>query len=213
MKNGRLSVTRAWILVGLGPLMLALPTEAQSPAAQPSAVPVKAAEAAVVGVSLPLGYVIGPDDLLTVKFWRDTELSADVVVRSDGKISLPLLNDVQAAGYTPVELGKALETAASKFITEPDATVIVREIRSRKVFVLGEVAKPGAVPLNTEMNVLQLIATVGGLLEYADKGNIVIIRSDAGREKRFKFNFNDVVKGKNPQQNITLQPNDTVLVR
>jgi polysaccharide biosynthesis/export protein len=165
-----------------------------------------------VGVTPPPGYVIGADDLLSIRFWADTQLSADVVVRPDGKISVPLLNDVQAAGLTPEQLNSALETAASKYIAEPDATVIVREVRSRKVYVLGQVARPSQVALNTEMNVLQVLTAVGGLLEYADKSNIIILRVENGRERRLKFNYNDVVKGKNVQQNILLQPGDTVVV-
>jgi polysaccharide biosynthesis/export protein len=173
-----------------------------------------AASAVTAGVSTPPGYIIGADDLLSIRFWGDTQLSADVVVRPDGKISLSLLNDVPAAGLTPEQLADALEKAASKFVTEPDASVIVREIRSRRVFVMGQgIAKPGVVPLNTEMNVLQVIAASGGLLEYADKGNVLIIRNENGRERRFKFNFDDVVKGKNPGQNIVLQPGDTVYVK
>jgi polysaccharide export outer membrane protein len=162
---------------------------------------------------LPRDYVIGAQDVLSIVFWRDKELSADVVVRPDGKISLPLLRDIQAAGHTPEQLGDIVEKAASKYLTEPDATVIVREIRSRKVFVIGEVAKPGTVLLTTRMSVLQLIAEVGGLLEHANRGDIVVVREENGREKRLKFNYDDVVKGKRPEQNILLQPNDTLLVR
>lgn len=168
---------------------------------------------APAGATVPPGYVIGADDVLSIAFWRDKELSADVVVRPDGKISLPLLNDVHAVGYTPEQLSAVLKQAATKFIADPDATVIVKEIRSRKVFVLGEVGKPGAVALNVEMNVLQLIASVGGLLEYADKENILIVRNEGGSERRFRFNYDDVIKGKNVKQNILLQPGDTVVVR
>jgi len=157
-------------------------------------------------------YVIAIDDVLTVAFWQEQIGATDVIVRPDGKISLPLLNDVQAAGYTPQQLATALEQAASKYITEPDATVIVKEIRSRKVFVVGEVGTPGMVPLSGEMTVLQLIAMSGGLLEYADKKNIVIIRTENGHEQRLKFNYSDVVGGKNVQQNVFLQPGDTVVV-
>jgi polysaccharide export outer membrane protein len=172
-----------------------------------------AIKAPVAEAALSSDYVIGVDDLLTIRFWADQQMSGDVVVRPDGKISLPLLNDVQAAGYTPQQLADELKKAAAKYITEPAATIMIKEIRSRKVFVLGQgVARPGVVPLNTEMNVLQLLAAAGGLVEYADKGNIVIIRKENGSEKRFKFNFNDVIRGKNVQQNITLQPGDTVLV-
>jgi polysaccharide export outer membrane protein len=168
------------------------------------------APAIVTAPSAPV-YVIGVSDLLTVTFWQDQN-AVDVVVRPDGKISVPLLNDVQAAGLTPEQLALALEEAASKYITEPDATVMVKEVRSRKVFVLGEVGNPGMVPLSGDMTVLQLIAISGGLLEYADKKNIVIIRTENGQEQRLKFNYNDVVGGKNLQQNIFLQPGDTVVV-
>ena len=171
-----------------------------------------AANPAPAATVVPPGYVIGADDLLSIRFWSDAQLSADVVVRPDGKISIPLLNDVQAAGLTPEQLNAALEQAASKYIAEPDATVIVREVRSRKVYVLGQVARPNSVALNTDMNVLQVLTAVGGLLEYADKGNIVMVRSENGRERRFKFNYNDVVKGKKVQQNILLQPGDTIIV-
>jgi polysaccharide export outer membrane protein len=106
-----------------------------------------------------------------------------------------------------------LVKAATKYIADPTATVIVKEIHSRKVYVLGEVAKPGTIPLVGEMNVLQLIATVGGLLEYADKENITIVRQENGKERRFKFNYKDVVKGKKVEQNIMLKPGDTVVVR
>lgn len=161
---------------------------------------------------VPAGYVIGVEDVLSVVFWKDKEMSADVVVRPDGKISLPLLNDVQAAGSTPEQLGQALVAASSKYIEQATVTVIVKEINSRKVFILGQVAKPGAFPLIGTMNVLQLIALAGGVLEYADAKNVTVVRKENGEERRFKFNYKDVVKGKNEQQNIQLQPGDTVVV-
>jgi polysaccharide biosynthesis/export protein len=162
---------------------------------------------------LPKGYVIGPEDVLSIVVWREKDLSGEVVVRPDGKISLPLLNDVQAAGYTPEQLAEIVEKAAIKYVTDSDTTVIVKQINSRKVYVLGEVGKPGAFPLTSEMNVLQLIASVGGLAEFADKKNVLILRMENGRERRFRFNYNEVIEGKNLQQNIELQPGDTVLVR
>jgi polysaccharide biosynthesis/export protein len=194
----------------LGLLGLVQPAAGQQAVAQ---APENGKAVAPAGVPLPAGYVIGPEDMLAVVFWRDKELSADVVVRPDGKISVPLLNDVQAAGYTPEQLADVLVKAATKYIADPTATVIVKEIRSRKVYVLGEVGKPGTVPLIGEMNVLQLIATVGGLLEYADKENITIVRMENGKEQRFKFNYKDVVKGKKIEQNIMLKPGDTVVVK
>src|SRR5687768_5792349 len=118
--------------------------------------------------AVPVGYLIGAEDVLIIVFWRDKDMSTEVVVRPDGKISLPLLNDIEAAGFTPDELRARLIKAASKYLEDPNATVVVKEIHSRKVYVSGEVAKPGSYPLIGEMNVLQMIAHVGGLLEYAD---------------------------------------------
>jgi len=164
------------------------------------------------GVPLPAGYVIGPEDALSVVFWREKDLSLDVIVRPDGKISLPLLNDVQAAGYTPEQLAAIVAKAAAKYVADPLASVIVRQINSRKVFVLGAVGKQGPVVLTSDMTVLQLIALVGGLSEYADKKGIVVVRQENGREKRMKFNYNEVIEGKKLEQNIKLQPGDTVLV-
>jgi polysaccharide export outer membrane protein len=179
------------------------------------AVPQQAVSAKVeapAGVALPVGYLIGAEDVLTIVFWREKEMSAEVVVRPDGKISLPLLNDIDAAGFTPDQLRGQLIKAASKYLEDPNATVVVKEIHSRKVFVSGQVGKPGSFPLIGDMNVLQMIAHVGGLLEYADAKNIVIVRSENGQERRFKFNYKDVVKGKNIQQNIVLKPGDTIIV-
>ena len=167
---------------------------------------------ASAGVSLPAGYVIGPEDVLSIVFWRDKDMSAEVVVRPDGKISLPLLNDLTAAGHTPEQLRALLIKGASKYLEDPNATVVVKEIHSRKVFVTGQVGKPGSYPLIGDMNVLQMIAHVGGLLEYADTKNIVVMRTEGGTERRFKFNYKDVVKGKNVEQNIALKPGDTIIV-
>ena len=166
-------------------------------------------------LTLPSDYVIGVEDLLGVVFWReqDKALTTDVVVRPDGKISVPMLNDITAAGLTPEQLAVTVQQAASKYIRDAVATVIVREIRSRKVFVIGEVTKPGAVPLGSEMNVLQVLAEAGGFLEHAKKTDVAIVRIENGLERRFKFNYNEVVRGKKPEQNIRLLPGDTVLVR
>lgn len=159
-------------------------------------------------------YVIGVGDVLTVTFWRDQRMSGDMLVRPDGKISVLLLNDVQAAGQTPEQLAAALSQAAAKFIREEsDVTVNVKEVHSRRVFIVGEVTTPGAVALTGDMNVLQLIAVAGGVKEYADKKHIVIIRTENGRERRLNFNYDDALKGKNLKQNILLQPGDTVMVR
>jgi polysaccharide biosynthesis/export protein len=163
-------------------------------------------------VVLPADYVIGPEDVLSIVFWREKEMSTEVVVRPDGKISVPLLKDMQAAGYTPDQLTAVLMKAASKFIGQPNATVVVKAINSRKVFIVGKVAKPGAFPLTGEMTVLQLIAVAGDVLEYAKSKNVVVVRKTDDGEQRFKFNYKDVLQGKNAGQNILLKPGDTVIV-
>jgi len=174
--------------------------------------PAHANNTAVAAPVVPGDYVIGADDSLSIVFWRDKDMSADVVVRPDGKISLPLLNEVQAAGYTPEQLRSMLVEAASKYVEEPNATVVVKEIRSRKVFITGNVAKPASYLLTGDMNVMQLIAQAGGLLEYADSKSIVIMRTENGKQQHFQMNYNDVIKQKNVAQNINLKPGDTVVV-
>lgn len=162
--------------------------------------------------ALPADYVIGAEDVLSVVFWREKEMSADVVVRPDGKISLPLLKDIQAAGYTPEQLTGVLVSAATKYVSQPNATVIVKEINSRKVFIVGQVAKPGGYPMTGNMTVLELIALSGDVLEFAKSKNMVVVRKQNDSEQRFKFNYKDVLKGKDVQQNILLKPGDTVIV-
>ena len=196
--------------------MVPAPLAAQSTRQPPSVNPGSAQPATpsvVPNDAVPKDYVIGVADVLSVVFWREKELSAEVLVRPDGKISLPLLNDVPAAGMTPQQLAAAVQQAAKKFVLDPGATVLVKEIHSRKVYVIGEVAKPGTFPLASEMNVLQAIAEAGGFVEGANKGDIVIVRNESGKERRYKFDYNDVVRGKNVQQNIRLAPGDTILVR
>jgi polysaccharide biosynthesis/export protein len=180
-----------------------------APAAQPAA---PAPAPAVTGTATPAGYVIGPDDALAVVFWREKELSADVVVRPDGMISLPLINDVRAEGLTPEQLRLALTTAAAKFVEEPTVTVVVKVINSRKVFITGQVGKPGPYPLNGPTTVLQLIAMAGGVAEYADKSKILVVRKEGGKDLAFPFNYSEVTSGKKLQQNIELKPGDSVIV-
>jgi polysaccharide export outer membrane protein len=199
---------RSAVIVLLGAL-LASPAAAGQEAGKEAG---KSGNGAPAGAPLPPGYVIGPQDILSVVFWRDKEMSADVVVRPDGKISLPLLNDLQAAGFTPDQLRSEIEKAAAKYIADPNATVVVKEINSRNVYVTGNVAKPGTYPLTGDINVLQLLATAGGLLEYADEKNIVVIRKESGRDRYFKFNYKEVVNQKKVEQNILLKPGDTVIV-
>ncbi len=181
---------------------------APSTPAQPGPVPLSVP----AGVALPADYVIGPDDVLTVVFWRDKDMTTDVVVRPDGRITLPLVNDLPASGLTPEQLRVAITQSASKYIEEPTVSVVVKQINSRKVFITGQVGKPGAYPLGGPTSVLQLISLAGGLNEFAKQKDIVITRQEGGRQTTLKFNYRDVLKGKNLQQNVELKAGDTVLV-
>ena len=161
----------------------------------------------------PPDYVIGADDVLSIMFWRDKDLSApEVVVRPDGMVTLPLLNDVQAAGRTPEQLGNAIREAARKYVEDPNPTVIVKEIKSRRVFITGRIEKPGPYPLNDKTTILQLIAMAGGLREYVDGKDISLMRSEQGKQSVYAFNYQDVVKKKYLHQNIELKPGDVVVV-
>ena len=164
-------------------------------------------------VALPAGYVIGPDDVLSIVFWRDKEMSADVVVRPDGKISLPLLNDVSAAGLTPDQLRVQLEQAAAKYVAEPNATVVVKTINSRNVYITGNVLKPGTYPIDRRDDGAS--ADCGRPADSRSTPTakkIVVMRKEQGKDRHFPFNYKDVIKQKNLQQNISLKPGDTVIV-
>ena len=179
----------------------------QAPAGAANASPV-----IPTGATVPGDYVIGPGDVLTIIFWREKDLSGDVAVRPDGKISLPLLNDVEAAGLTPEELRLRVTAAAEKLIEEPTVTVVVKQINSRQVFITGQVAKPGPYPLNGPTTVVQLLAIAGGVLEYADDKNIAIMRTENGKPVSLRFNYDQVKKRRNLEQNIQLKPGDTIIV-
>src|SRR5262245_36712469 len=185
-------------------------TAAPTPAVKPATPP--AAAVAPAGITPPEDYVIGPEDQLTIMFWREKDMSADVIVRPDGKITLPLLNEVVASGLTPEQLRVRLTDEAKRYVEEPNATVVVRQINSRKVFITGQVGKGGPYPLSSSMTVLQLISKAGGLNEYAKASKISIMRTENGKQLRFPFNYKDVIEGKNLKQNIDLKPGDTVIV-
>lgn len=159
------------------------------------------------------GYRIGDDDVLTINVWHEPEVSRNVSVRPDGKISLPLLGDVQAAGLTPIELQNQLEARFSKYLTDPVVSVIVTEIRSQRINVLGQVLRPGTYPLIPPMGVLDAVANAGGLKEFAKPGKIYILRTlPSGQRERIKFHYKDVLKGKRGSNDVLLQARDTVVV-
>jgi polysaccharide export outer membrane protein len=183
----------------------ALP-EPQTPAAPP-VVEIKA-----IIVTTPEDYVIGPDDVLSVTVFRQPELSREVVVRHDGKISLPLANEIMAAGATPEQLRVRLTERLGLFVERPQVTVAVQAINSRKVFVVGEVVRPGVVPLSESMTVLQAIAMAGGLNPFAKKDSLFIMRIVDGKSVRLPFNYTALLAGQGPDQNITLRRGDTLVV-
>ena len=158
-------------------------------------------------------YRIGVEDVLLVSVWRDTALTREVPVRPDGKISLPLIQDVTAAGKTPEELGKEIQTRLKEFMSNPSVTVIVREINSIKIYVLGEVAKPGPVTPKSEIRLLQAIAMAGGITAFGGKKPIRIFRKNASGESVIEVSYQNIITGKKPQDDLILESGDTVVVR
>ncbi|MEQ1757809.1 MAG: polysaccharide biosynthesis/export family protein [Vicinamibacterales bacterium] len=191
-------------------LSVTAPAWAQTP--QPVPAGIAPATPATVGVATPADYVIGADDQLAIIFWREKDMSAEVAVRPDGKISLPLLNDIQASGLTPEQLRLSVTEAASKYVEDPNVTVVVKAINSRRVFITGQVEKPGPYPLTAPTTVLQLLALAGGVAEYAKSEGIQVMRTENGKTTNYKFNYKDVIKGKKLEQNVMLKPGDTVIV-
>lgn len=194
--------------VVLSVLVVATPAFAQAP---PAAAATAAAPRPTDPV-IPSGYVIGTDDVLSIVYWKDKDMSADAQVRPDGRIALPLINEVVAAGLTPDQLREKLTEESKKYMEDANITVVVRQINSRRVFITGEVNKPGPYPLTAATSVMQLIAMAGGLREYADSKKIIIMRTDQGKTTSLRFNYRDVTSGNNLQQNVALQPGDTVVV-
>lgn len=160
----------------------------------------------------PDDYKIGPQDVLRIDVWKEPDITRTIPVRPDGKISLPLLNDVQAAGLTAMQLAGNLRDALTKFITSPQVTVTVTEINSRRVFVTGEVAHVGALSLLPDMTVLQAISSTGGFTQFARPTKIYILRTENGKQVKLPFNYKEVIKGNHPEENILLKPGDVIVV-
>jgi polysaccharide export outer membrane protein len=158
------------------------------------------------------GYVIGADDVLFVSVWKEPDVSGTVTVRPDGRISVPLLKDVDAAGLTPVQLSMAITEKLRKYIAEPQVTVIVTTINSRRVHIVGEVNRAGTFPMLPDMTVLQALSAAGGFTQFADVKKIYVLRIENGVQKKFPFNYREVLKGNRLEQNIKLKPNDMIVV-
>ncbi len=210
---GLLSVALMLTLGALTGPMIAQGAQKQKKARQAALGPVATSpESKAMSAADESTYVIGPQDVLDINVWKEPEVSRLVPVRPDGKISLPLLNDIQAAGLTPMQLQAAISEGLKKFITGPQVTVIVREINSRRIYVLGEVSRPGAFPMIPNMTVLQALSTAGGFTQFARLNAVYVLRSENGKQSTYPFNYKEVVRGSRPEQNIILRPGDTIVV-
>jgi polysaccharide export outer membrane protein len=157
-------------------------------------------------------YKIGPQDILKIDVWKEDQLTRTVPVRPDGKITMPLLNDVQAAGLTAMELSAVIRDALKKYVNEPQVAVTVTEINSRRIYVTGEAVRPGAYPLLPNMTVLQALSTSGGFTPFAQVKKIYVLRTENGKQLKRPFNYREAIGGKKPEQNIVLEPGDVIVV-
>jgi polysaccharide export outer membrane protein len=158
-------------------------------------------------------YIIGAGDILAINVWKEPDISRAVPVRSDGKISLPLVGELQAGGQTPRQLGQEITKRLQSYISEPEVTVVVTDSKSQKVNILGMVSRPGAYLLTSSTTVLDAIAMAGGFKDFAKQKSIYVLRhAPDGTQQRIPFNYKDVIKGKNPEQNVRLQAGDTLVV-
>lgn len=163
------------------------------------------------GASNSPDYVIGPDDTLHISVWKEPDLSETIPVRPDGKISMPLLDDIPAAGMTPVMLKELITARLKKYVADPRVTVVVTAMNSRRVFVTGEVLHTGPMPLLPHMTMLQALAQAG-FNQFANLKGIYLLRTENGKQQKLPFNYKEVVKGNHPEQNIVLKPGDTIVV-
>jgi len=203
------------VLIGILTLSVAIPAfgqesenkQAPKPGASAESVPSQKASA-----TEDPNYIIGAQDVLDISVWKEPELTRVVPVRPDGKISLPLLNDVKAAGLTPTQLAAQITESLKKFVTNPQVTVIVSQINSQRVYVLGEAARPGAYPLLPGMTILQALSSAGGFTQFAKMKNIYLMREVDGKQEKHPFNYKEVIKGEHPEQNLVLKAGDTIVV-
>jgi polysaccharide export outer membrane protein len=199
-------------LLLLGVLLGSVAQAQDSQVAAQKADPKATTNNAAATVPTDMEYRIGPQDIVQIDVWKEPEITRTIPVRPDGKISLPLLNDVQAAGLTAMQLAGVLREGLTKFLTSPQVTVTVTAINSRRVYLTGEVSRTGALPLLPNMTVLQALSSAGGFTPFARIKDIYVLRIENGKQTRFPFHYKDVVKGKRPEDNILLLPNDVIVV-
>ncbi len=198
-----------WAVLGLLAASSAA-VAAQQAGKAPASGGANAGAASAATKSADPNYVIGPQDVLDISVWEEDQLTQTVPVRPDGKISMPLLNDVQAAGLTPTQLAGQITESLKKFVTDPQVTIIVREINSQRVYMLGEVARAGAYPLLPNMTVLQALSSAGGFTQFANVKKIYVLRVENGKQQKFPFNYKHALES--PDENILLKAGDTIVV-
>jgi polysaccharide export outer membrane protein len=161
--------------------------------------------------NVPASYIVGPDDSIQVLVWREPNFSGTFPVRPDGMITIPLVGDVMASGRIPMDLAKEITAKLKSYVTDPTVTVTVMAVNSKRIFMLGEIAHIGPIPLTSDLTPLQAIATAGGLTPYANKSHIYILRGEPGKQKKIPFDYKKAIKDGN-QQGVTLLPGDTIVV-
>ena len=201
-------MTRSWQIALAVALMLGM-ASAQSAVAAPASDSTADKTVAAAPAAGP-DYVIGPDDVLHVSVWKEPDFTASLPVRPDGKISLPLLDDVQASGLTPQQLANSITEKLKKYIADPRVTVVVSQINSKRIYLVGEVAHTGAMPLMANMTVLQAISSAG-LTQFANTKRIYLLRNENGKQQKLPVNYRKIVKGA-VNENYVLKPGDTIVV-
>jgi polysaccharide biosynthesis/export protein len=207
MNLGTRFLLGAWLASSAG-----IPLWAQTGSAAHTTPAKNNAAAAAAAVANDPDYKIGPGDVLRIDVWKEPDISRQTPVRPDGKISLPLLNDVQAGGLTTMQLTVSVTEGLKKFITNPQVTVGLVEINSRRIYVNGEVLRAGAFPLLPNMTVLQALSSAGGFTQFARTKNIYVLRTEDGKQVKYPFNYKEAINGKKPEQNIVLKSGDVIVV-
>jgi polysaccharide biosynthesis/export protein len=205
------------------PLLMALllvaslaPTRAQESAAKTQPAQTQGTQGVTSSMVSPAtndpNYVIGAQDVIDINVWKEPDLTRSVPVRPDGKISMPLLNDVQAAGLTPMQLTTQISNSLKKFISDPQVTVVVAQINSQRIYILGEVNGGGVKLLLPGMTMLEALSSAGGFTMFANVKKIYLLRNVDGKQEKFPFNYKDVIHGKTPEENIPMKAGDTIIV-
>ncbi len=196
------------VLLGLAAISMRAQDDTDTSAAKPGK---DATPETRLAPEVPSDYIIGADDTLHITVWKEPDMNVTLPVRPDGKISMPLLDDVQAAGMTPMQLGASLKEKLKKYIADPRVTVVVTAMNSQRIYVLGEVTHTGAMPLLPHMTMLQALSSAG-FTQFANLKAIYLLRMQDGQQVKVHFNYKDAIKGRDPGQNIVLHPGDTIVV-